>query len=142
MAAERLTDADLAEIEARADAATPGPWRNDGGCRIWAPVPPKKVDWFPGKEEIVLTEGKQFEATGSDNALMAHSRTDVPRLLAEVRALRAEVDAAHRTALITLYAVKAMTRQAALHEALRIIETSSSWLEQIEKIRELIAKEE
>ncbi|MFE0974354.1 hypothetical protein [Streptomyces rochei] len=82
--AARLSPEREAEIAARAEAATPGPWF----------VHP---DW-PGR---VFSES-EFNAhvarvTGSNpehnEQFIAHARTDVPALLAELAAVRAERDA-------------------------------------------------
>lgn len=79
-----ITDDELDEIRARADAATPGPWRwrhcgeivsgrhvvatsDAGGGAVW-------VEW----------------RTESDLKFAAHARADIPRLIAEIRRLRGE----------------------------------------------------
>jgi len=69
-----LTDERLAEIEARCNAATPGPWKNVGGyCDVCA-------------------SDREKEANRQANAeFVVHARADVPDLLAEVRMLRALV---------------------------------------------------
>jgi len=81
--------ADLAEIQARADAATPGPWyqgrdkisgESDG--EAWTRedcTDPESCDLFP------------TAAREEDAHFIAHARTDVPALVAEVAALRAEI---------------------------------------------------
>ncbi|MFE0887853.1 hypothetical protein ACFW4Q_02260 [Streptomyces rochei] len=88
--AARLSPEREAEIAARAEAATPGPWF----------VHP---DW-PGR---VFSES-EFNAhvarvTGSNpehnEQFIAHARTDVPALLAELAAVRAERDQARERAL-------------------------------------------
>lgn len=74
-----LTDERLAEIRARADAATEGPWAADhteiyGLHRgIWI-AECSREEW--GEGDV-------------DGAFIAHARTDVPDLLAEVDRLRA-----------------------------------------------------
>jgi hypothetical protein len=79
---QQLTSIDLDAIAARANAATPGPWF-------------VHADW-PGR---VFAES-EFNAhvariTGSNpepnEQFIAHSRTDVPALLAEIRRLRDEL---------------------------------------------------
>ena len=61
----------LAEIEARADAATPGPWWNESGV-VHAPVDGPCVHPASCTEE-------------ADADFIAGSRTDVPALVAMVR---------------------------------------------------------
>ncbi|MHB8406220.1 MAG: hypothetical protein ACYDCJ_12435 [Gammaproteobacteria bacterium] len=63
---------DLDAIEARANAATPGPWDTDeydGGLRSTVTAGP-------------ITSDEDYD-------FIAHARTDVPALIAEVRRLRA-----------------------------------------------------
>ena len=80
-----MDEAKLQEIEARANAATPGPWGADcaegmrsvlsgGGLRALV------VPWVSG---ALLSQG--------DSAFIAAARTDVPALVAEARQLRAEL---------------------------------------------------
>jgi len=73
-----LTDDDLSEIEARCNAATPGPWEvRNPGC-------------WPGEiGPTGVSGGSVATASCHDNAeFIAHAREDVPALVAEVRALR------------------------------------------------------
>ena len=91
MSEQRIDENRLAEIEARVNAATPGPWRHapslehpglvrgglDGGIStlrldVWT--------WHGGKQ------------TDSDAALIAESRTDIPDLIADLRAAREEIE--------------------------------------------------
>ena len=66
-----MTEEELIEIEARAAAATPGPWKNAGGyCDV-------------------CTSDQEKEANRQANAeFVVHARADVPALLAEVRRQR------------------------------------------------------
>ena len=72
---------DLDAIEARAEAATPGPWINN-------------------RNGVVIVESHPLAPTVSENSswddadLIAHARTDVPALVAELRAAREVVEAA------------------------------------------------
>lgn len=80
-----LTDEQLAAIEARASAATRGPWDSIGE-RVYA----------GGASAWVVAESKMWGLDGerddyaADAAFVAGARADVPALLAEVRRLRAE----------------------------------------------------
>jgi len=111
-----VTDIDLDAIEARANAATEGPWwRREGHAEIdgqnYAEV------LIPGRVECgsycyggtSTIEGDRLDA---DLAFIAHARTDVPALVAEVRRLRESLDASK------VSTAKARTR-AANAEALR-----------------------
>jgi hypothetical protein len=107
-----LTDQQLADIEARAtnERVTPGPWRLDrescdcGGdypcghgmyvTGVVTPTPThlavdrcKRTGEQPRDYDFHRSEICDF--TDADWELMAHARTDVPALLAEVRQLRA-----------------------------------------------------
>lgn len=76
-----LTNADLDQIEARLRAATPGPWKSFVEGR----------DHTSGSS-FIQTPDSDIEscgATAADQDFIAHARQDLPRLLAEVRRLRA-----------------------------------------------------
>jgi len=85
----------LDEIEARANAATPGPWTYHDGCGYVEVPPYGAIEFKPGWERSVHflarvhnnhVEGE--DGLGFDGAFIAHARTDVPALVAEVRRLR------------------------------------------------------
>jgi hypothetical protein len=83
-----LTEQQLDDIEARAAAATPGPWCTDS----WEIY--QGTEYLPG---ISLWIGETCRGTSTpeqdrnDAAFVAAARTDVPALLAEIRRLRAEL---------------------------------------------------
>lgn len=80
-----LSDEKLKEIEARAAAATPGPWAVGASYRAdWDVVSkaPGHVDWR------VAQAGHAGPGGMCDPAFIAAARTDVPELVAEVRKLR------------------------------------------------------
>jgi len=76
-----ITDEELAAIEVRANQATKGPWKF----------------YIEGREEMsgssfVMTDGDDIYLTGGttqDQDFIAFARIDVPRLVQEVRRLRA-----------------------------------------------------
>lgn len=91
--------AELAEIKARADAATPGPWWFDESDLVWRlhgvhAVLPPFMEGFP--EQVVNHQILKAPKTGTtyaeywpneaDAAFIVNARTDVPRLLAAVDA--------------------------------------------------------
>lgn len=89
---------DLDAIRARADAATPGPWAHGDfddfmGCGQVFTVHP---DLMGGS--IAAPSGDCYPRSGydpqADMAFIANARHDIPALLAEVTALRAELDKA------------------------------------------------
>ena len=77
---------DLDAIEARANAATPGPWASDFA---------KNTAGFVGAYDVA--EGSFIISvvpnglTQENAAFIGHSRTDVPALIAEIRRLREEL---------------------------------------------------
>ncbi len=79
-----LPEARLAEIEARADAATPGPWTTGSGCVV------KVVE---GITVVVIAE-TQFTGNpkaSEDKRFIAAARADIPELLSFVRFLLAQI---------------------------------------------------
>jgi hypothetical protein len=106
-----MTTPDLAAIEARANAATPGPWDRPLNTRYRASVTadmPKgdpssrwrdQVDKEGNPERVsivncpIWSDGKFFrKQSGRDLEFIAHARTDVPALLALVREQRAVIE--------------------------------------------------
>lgn len=74
---EPLSDATLTAIEARAEAATEGPW--------------EEKTWSTKTHAVYRVEdnGKGIlVSTEADQIFIAHARTDIPLLLAEVNRLR------------------------------------------------------
>ena len=78
----------LAEIRARVEAATPGPWEFSESNLIVAPEPDDS-DWWG---EVASVTDSYFNNT-VDADFIAHSRADVPFLLNLVASLTAERDA-------------------------------------------------
>lgn len=96
-----MSDIDLDAIEARAKAATEGPWESHGqGVRAVASVA------FCSDGFAYSVRGPQQRISGHDatqNAcFIAHAREDVPALTAEVRALRAQLASAREANKATL----------------------------------------
>ncbi|WP_207220962.1 hypothetical protein [Streptomyces albidoflavus] len=112
----------LAWIAARAEAATAGPWCTDG-AEIY------QGDEYAWDAFWVGETCRADEADGGllDAAFIAHARSDVPALLAEVERLRAELAAERALAAdATAYSVLLpesggtevrVARQSALHGA-------------------------
>lgn len=82
-----LTQEQLDEIAARAEAATAGPWRNAEECGVMSAA----------EEELQIAGGMHDE----DRIFIAHARTDIPSLLAHIREVEWERDEA-RAELSTL----------------------------------------
>ena len=87
---DAIVDAELVQIESRAHAATPGPWK----------VCPDEND---ENNVPLVCCGPEDEHGGpvccdplteADATFIAHARADVPALVAEVRRLRAERESA------------------------------------------------
>lgn len=90
-----MTEQQLAAIEARANAATAGPWRADVGFSTIPDGPPEGVAvWCqtPGSEgDAVVADLGDYTDGPANGAFIANAREDVPALVAEVRRLRADV---------------------------------------------------
>lgn len=86
--ADRETDR-LAEIKARAEKATPGPWEDGPPAWYRGRTNPEH-----GKRPITAgAEGTLANVYGAGNAaFVAHAREDIPYLLARIAALEAERD--------------------------------------------------
>jgi hypothetical protein len=93
---------DLDEIEARANAATPGPWwarfyESLENAKLDGTFPWADKDVFP-KEVACVWKGSErgfsglpglIEVKANDGTFIAHARQDIPALIAECRRLRA-----------------------------------------------------
>jgi hypothetical protein len=79
---------DLDEIERRANAATPGPWRDKHQVcsEVWGQAPDSQTCSM----QIARIGHAQFDALNA--AFIAAARTDVPALIARVRELEAECE--------------------------------------------------
>lgn len=82
-------EVDLAELEARCKAATPGPWRVLSDPEV-------ACSWLNASAEddqaaIALFDYRPPEMNLANAQFAAQVREDVPRLIAEVRQLRARV---------------------------------------------------
>jgi hypothetical protein len=119
------TRALLAAVEARATAATPGPWhacgQDRGGCscgNVWS----KAVD------DLLLTvneegpNGVKFDLN-ADAAFIAHARADVPALIALAREQMARAEQAERT----LADLRAYVRGEELASAAVAAERDAAW---------------
>ena len=80
-----MTESELNEIEERCNKATKGPWKSYIEGRDH-----ESGDSFieTGGEEIYLSN-PLFD---NNQDFIAHSRQDVPRLIAEIRKLKAEIE--------------------------------------------------
>jgi hypothetical protein len=90
----RLSPEREAEIAARVEAATPGPWCTDS----WEIY--QGAEYVAGAEWIGETcRAGEMDDSRADAEFVAHARTDVPALLAELAAVRAERDQARAEAI-------------------------------------------
>src|ERR1043165_4909960 len=92
MAPERL-----AEIDARLDAATPGPWETDTHCywiRTPVPIDVDESDWGPEGHTAyrLATDADDHAWRYADVAFIAHAPQDIADLRAEVDRLTTERD--------------------------------------------------
>ena len=86
-----MTSEELAAIKARAEAATPGPWTTGAGKVEGGQV--RELVIAPNDDVIVAIAyggfGNPVDRTTEDRTFIAHARTDVSELIAEVERLRA-----------------------------------------------------
>jgi hypothetical protein len=92
-----MTPLDLTPIKDREAKASKGPWNTDHDDKFVAtPVIDGDWDWITGEMEV---PGDDYSAPETDedirgknirnnNIFIAHSRTDIPALIAEVERLR------------------------------------------------------
>jgi protein-S-isoprenylcysteine O-methyltransferase Ste14 len=89
----------LAEIEARANAATPGPWADtpDGSYRSVVTATVRDPMYLGDETWVVSVLGPAMKMpqARANAVFMAHARADVPELVAEVRRLREAVMLMH-----------------------------------------------
>ncbi|WP_181349450.1 hypothetical protein [Thalassobacillus sp. CUG 92003] len=89
---EGLTENELAAIRERADNATEGPWTNFDDV-FYEDSPYVQVyDGFTETGVELVADCKRTK----DADFIAHSREDIPKLLAEIDRLHAELDKADR----------------------------------------------
>ena len=89
-----LTDKYLSEIEARAKAATPGPWQYH---RTWQDDRHRAMYVMHGYTGRASKHDNPWIAdladdNNEDAEFIAHAREDIPALLAEIRRLQAELE--------------------------------------------------
>jgi hypothetical protein len=95
---------DLDAIEARAEAATPGPWRQTTSKRGYRDVlqtPDSYGDRMIAKidqEAFIVSrrDARMLRCPNADADFIAHARIDIPALVAELRAAREVVEAAQK----------------------------------------------
>jgi hypothetical protein len=94
---ERMTDAELSRLSEICEAATPGPWEYDGQ-HFEIHAPHNDNYWVIVSEECDAPNDAPVDEFGHqyspDYAFIAAARTAMPRLLAEVKALRRVADEA------------------------------------------------
>jgi len=84
----------LAAIEARAQAATEGPWEVTKEATIIAPIPNADDAYWLFEAHDAHKDGRGIPVDDclADAAFIAHARTDVPALLALVRDQQDKLD--------------------------------------------------
>lgn len=78
---ERLTQEELEAIRKRAEAATEGPWKYNDKYGYLAPVIPQRMT-----SHICNEITRDYDAD-----FIANARADIPKLLAEIESLNAEI---------------------------------------------------
>ncbi len=94
-----MNEQELKEIEARAEAATPGPWkgdRNDGTIKYLmlggkdGQAEVLRVDHKNGHYGFFMSDDIPYLESQANEEFVKHARQDVPALCAEVRRLNEE----------------------------------------------------
>ena len=85
-----MTDKELDESEARAKSASPGPWECAEDDEYSLAIGNTNGVHDANGESIVKTDSGVYPPDRATGAFIAASRTDVPKLVATVRALQAE----------------------------------------------------
>lgn len=87
-----MSDDELDVIQARADAATPGPWRLSGSKSYIIPShgEPYKVAQLGGTVDNPGLISREDDRLPHDTEFITYAREDVPALVAEVRRLKTE----------------------------------------------------
>jgi hypothetical protein len=85
-----MTDEKLDEIEARANAASDGPWLIDDkdrelSCAVYA-------DNETGTAILIAGDSYRHEQASDNCRFAGHARTDIPDLVSEIRQLRADLE--------------------------------------------------
>lgn len=79
-----LKNIDIDTIEARANAATPGPWKHKEGTLVWFGTILVSRSWF----------GREADGV-ADAEFIAHAREDIPALIASHREKDVEIAKLH-----------------------------------------------
>ena len=108
--APELSDGELAEIEARAAAATEGPWEADG-----SEIYDAAGDWVGESLDLDAPDGGETNAR-----FAAAARTDVPRLVAALRAAREELMRVRHALTVIQAARPPLAHSAAIVEQLAL----------------------
>ena len=102
---EPMSEERLQEIEARANAATKGPWIAEDG-EIRTGVVLHRVGAVPLYKHVAQDMEYGDCMSPEDADFMAHARTDVPDLISEVRRLRYMLDDTREDHMATWAAAK------------------------------------
>ena len=95
-----LTDAELDEIDARANAATEGPWEIDSARDVIGQM--GDGDVYRHTVAFACDMLAAETVADEDIAFIVSARTDIPRLVAEVRELRALLSHVSSTGRLSL----------------------------------------
>ena len=89
-----MTEQELKAIEARANAATPGPWVHETRYGAIGAVEAGNEALAQVQQRVARDNNRR----DTDAAFIAHARTDIPSLVDEVRRLRGLVEEVFRIA--------------------------------------------
>jgi hypothetical protein len=104
MEIDKMTPEELAEIEARAEAAAAGPW-NDSGRGFRTDIG-YCMDREDGERVLIPLFETRTNAKRADIVFVTHARTDIPALIAEVKRLQQQIEANHAAAAEYIYSLE------------------------------------
>ena len=123
-----MTPERLDEIEARADSATPGPWTKKPPERLTEGPAAGMLPGVciaatsPSKQNRVYANPPGGQFPSADQNFIAHARTDVPDLIAEVRRLKSALDATTVPSMLNAETIDSLCKVGMTALARRILE--------------------
>lgn len=90
-----LTPTEMAAIEQRAEAATPGPWqveRNHNGLLIGISSPSQMKHDLDFLFTFYARISRRLSQEELNAEFIVHAREDIPKLIAEIKRMQAKID--------------------------------------------------
>lgn len=129
-----LNPEELAAMEARCEAATPGPWNDRDELELRDPNGYAVVWFYPPNTDLWEHQGTELH----DANFIAHARTDMPRLIAEVKRLREEANTRDLQARIWY---KADGREVLLESPQEVLELRQEAAKELGRLRSVTTRQ-